>query len=68
MLQVRLTAPPVDGLANAALIAFLASALNLRKADITLTGGRTSRLKRLEISGDASAILQKLEAMVRGAT
>jgi len=62
-LQVRLAAPPVDGMANTALIAFLAEALNLRKADVALRSGQRSRLKVLDLAGDPSTILARLESM-----
>ena len=44
-------ARPIDGKANAALIALMAKALDLRRSRIMLTGGETARLKTLEISG-----------------
>ncbi len=48
-LKIALTAPPVDGAANAALITFAAEALNLKKRQITLHSGETSRHKVLAI-------------------
>jgi uncharacterized protein (TIGR00251 family) len=51
-LAVRLTAAPSDGAANAALIRLLAKALGVRKSDVSLTSGATSRMKRLHIKGD----------------
>ena len=51
-LAVRLTAAPSDGAANDALIRLLAKALGVRKGDVSLTSGTTSRLKRLHIRGD----------------
>ena len=62
LLKLRLVAPPVEGAANAALIAFLAKTLSLRKADITIRSGETSRVKMLLLAGDSAAILQKLDA------
>ena len=50
-LKIRLAAPPVDGKANACLIAFLADQLGLAKAAIRLVGGDTSRAKRVRIDG-----------------
>ncbi len=61
MLKLRLVAPPVEGAANKALIAFLAKTLSLRKADITIRSGETSRVKILHLAGDSAAILQKLD-------
>ncbi|HJS45961.1 MAG TPA: DUF167 family protein [Rhizomicrobium sp.] len=61
LLKLRLVAPPVEGAANEALIAFLAKTLSLRKADITIRSGETSRIKILHLAGNSAAILQKLE-------
>jgi hypothetical protein len=59
-LQIRLSAPPVEGAANVALIAFLAETLEMRKADISIRSGQTSRVKILHLSGDSATILMKL--------
>ena len=48
-LKIRLAAPPVDGKANAALIAFLSDLLNLPKSAVRLVSGQTSRRKIVEI-------------------
>jgi uncharacterized protein (TIGR00251 family) len=50
-LKVALTAPPVDGAANAALAAFLAEGLGLPKSAVTLVRGRTSRRKTVLLAG-----------------
>jgi uncharacterized protein (TIGR00251 family) len=50
-LKVRLIAPPVEGAANAALLAFLADALGLRRGQITLLAGRSARQKLVRIVG-----------------
>ena len=59
-LHIRLAAPPVEGAANKALIAFLADALDLRKAAITIRSGETGRLKILHLAGDSTAIITNL--------
>lgn len=46
-LKIKLTAPPVDGKANAALIAFLAKKLGIAKSRIAITRGETGRKKTL---------------------
>ena len=48
-LKVRLTSPPVDGKANAALVAFLAEAFGVAKRQVTLLKGETGRAKQLRI-------------------
>jgi uncharacterized protein len=50
-LLVRLAAPPVDGAANDALIAFLAGLFDRPKRDLALVSGHTSRQKRIAIAG-----------------
>jgi len=51
VLHVRVTAPPVDGAANKALIELLADALRIRKTAVRLKSGAASREKRLDIEG-----------------
>jgi uncharacterized protein (TIGR00251 family) len=58
--KIALTTPPVDGRANEALIAFLADALRLPKANITLVTGATSRSKLLRITGRTAAEVQAM--------
>lgn len=48
---IRLAAPPVDGAANDALIAFLSEALALPRRNIRLVSGEKSRDKRVAIEG-----------------
>lgn len=54
-LLVRLTAAPVDGAANDALIAFLAEVFTRPRRDITLVSGHASRDKRIAIAGLSKA-------------
>ncbi|MDR1275334.1 MAG: DUF167 domain-containing protein [Candidatus Accumulibacter sp.] len=49
-LKIRLAAPPVDGKANDALIAFLAGRLGVAKSAILLKSGQSARDKKLEIA------------------
>lgn len=51
VLKVKLTAPPVDGKANKALIDLLARRLGVSKTKIEIISGRRSRLKSLLIHG-----------------
>jgi len=50
-LKVRLTAPPVEGRANEALIAFLAKRLGVRKSQVEIVVGATSRRKMIRVIG-----------------
>jgi uncharacterized protein (TIGR00251 family) len=52
-LKIRLTSPPVDGKANAALIAFLAETFGVAKREVTLLKGETGRVKQLRIRAPA---------------
>jgi hypothetical protein len=54
-LKIALTAPPVDGKANEALIGFLADALQLPRARVALVAGATSRAKIVRITGKSAA-------------
>lgn len=57
-LKIQLAAPPVDGEANAALLAYLAGALGVKRADVALLAGESGRRKRVRVSGlgaDAAA-------------
>lgn len=50
-LLVKVTAPPVDSAANAAVIDLLSSTLDLPKRAIRIVRGETSRTKQMEIDG-----------------
>jgi uncharacterized protein (TIGR00251 family) len=51
VLKIKLTAPPVDGEANQALIAYLSDCFKVPKKNISLLKGDSSRHKLLEIKG-----------------
>lgn len=50
-LKIRLAAPPVDGKANDALLAFVAAKVGAGKTAVELVSGQTSRAKRVRVSG-----------------
>ena len=50
-LKVRVTAPPVDGVANAALEKLIAKTLKRPKSAVRIVGGEQARMKQLEIDG-----------------
>ena len=62
-LKIRLTAPPVDGAANEALIKFLSETLSVNKSQIEIVSGHTSREKRLKINGMSEADVTRLLKM-----
>jgi uncharacterized protein (TIGR00251 family) len=58
-LKVRVTAPPVDGAANDALVALLARRLGVARGRVTIISGPASRNKMVEVAGiDPQAILE----------
>lgn len=48
-LKIRLTAPPVEGKANAHLTAFLGKAFGVAKSQVSLESGELNRQKRVRI-------------------
>jgi uncharacterized protein (TIGR00251 family) len=49
--KVRLTAPPVDGAANEALIKYLASLFAVGRQQVEIVSGHTGRQKIVRVSG-----------------
>ena len=62
-LKIALTAPPVDGKANAALCAFLSEKCHCPKSAVSIALGMTSRNKTVEIVG--LTVQQVIEALSR---
>lgn len=58
--KIRLTAPPIDGAANEALVKFLSDTLSLPKSHIEIVSGHTSREKIVRISGINDAQVKRL--------
>lgn len=50
-LKLSLTAPPVEGKANQAVIEFLADFFDIPRSSVTIASGETSRLKMVNIRG-----------------
>lgn len=49
--KIQLKAPPVDGAANKALVAFLSEVLGVPKSAISIELGASGRTKRVEVAG-----------------
>jgi hypothetical protein len=64
-LRVALTAPPVDGEANAALVAFLAKRLGVARRDVTIVQGETGRSKLIEVRGVGAEAVWALAASAK---
>jgi len=58
-LKVSLTAPPVNGKANAACIEFFAKLLNVPRSSVTIAAGQTSRNKVIRVAGLAAEEIRK---------
>ena len=59
-LRVRLTAPPVDGAANEALVALLADALGVSRRSVRIVSGATARTKVVDVDGTSVGRVRQL--------
>ena len=65
-IEASLAAPPVDGAANAELIALLASVLAVSKSSLRLVLGDTSKNKVVEVTNlSADEVTTRLSAAIR---
>jgi uncharacterized protein len=58
-IKIRLTAAPVEGQANKALVEFLAEVLDIAKSKIEIIGGLSGRIKLITILDLDPTIVQK---------
>jgi uncharacterized protein len=66
-LLVRLTAPPVEGAANAALARLLGRTLGVAPSAVRILGGATGRAKRVAIAGmDLATARDRLRGLDAG--
>jgi uncharacterized protein (TIGR00251 family) len=66
-LLVRLSAPPVEGAANDALIDVLAKALSIPRRQISIVAGHTARDKRVSIDGLTEGdVAARISAILNG--
>lgn len=63
-IKARVSAPPVDGAANVALIKLLAKVLGVSKFSIRFSSGETARIKRLHVVGDPTDLKQILRTVL----
>ncbi len=59
-LKIRLSAPPVDGAANAALVEFLADTFAIPRRAVRILAGDTSRAKLVELDGVTPDAVKRL--------
>ena len=50
-LKLAVTAPPIEGRANEALVKFVAQLLNVARSSVTIAAGTTSRNKVIRVEG-----------------
>lgn len=65
-LRVAVTAPPVDGAANAAVVEALAEAFGVRRGSVTIVRGETGRRKTVRVAGATRAALDGILARAHG--
>ena len=63
-LKIRLAAPPVDGKANAALLAWLAGELRCPRRDLVLLRGESSRRKQVQVALPEQAVATWLDRVL----
>lgn len=65
-IKIKLTAPPVEGKANQALVEFLSELLGVAQSKIEIVSGSTGRKKLIAIEGlDAEAAQKKIIGKIR---
>jgi uncharacterized protein len=64
MLIVRVGARAVEGAATEAVLKAVAKAFGLRRADVDLVGGLTSRTKMLELRGEENSLSTRLAELL----
>jgi uncharacterized protein len=64
VLKARVRAAPSEGEANTTLLRLIAKSLGIPPRDVALTAGATARIKRLDIRGDAVALVAALEKII----
>jgi uncharacterized protein (TIGR00251 family) len=67
-LRVSVTAPPVEGLANAACVRVLAEALGVKRSEVELDLGSKGRRKRVRVSGESAALSARLGELAAGSS
>ncbi len=62
-LVVKVAARAVEGKATEAALAAVAEALGIRRRDVRLVSGATSREKVIEVDGDVTLLTRKLDEL-----
>ena len=59
-LKIKLTAPPVEGAANKMCVEFLAKSLTVRKSDVEIIQGQSSRSKKVLVRSTTQKEIESL--------
>ncbi len=59
-IKIRLSAPPVDGAANEALVKFLADEFGVAKSQVEIVSGHTSKNKIVRVEGISQDAAEQL--------
>jgi uncharacterized protein len=62
MVKIKVTAPPVDGMANKAVIELISKELKVPKKDIAIISGDKSKNKKIRIHGVSNFDFPKVES------
>lgn len=60
VIKLKVQAPPEEGRANEAVLRLLAEILGVKKGDLELIAGATSRQKKIEVAGDPALLAERL--------
>ena len=66
-LKIRIAAPPVEGAANKAVIAYVAKSLRLANRNVSLASGAKARSKTLALEGEANDLSARITAWIEDA-
>jgi uncharacterized protein (TIGR00251 family) len=64
-IELKISAPPIDGEANTELISFLSKILSIRKSDLSLDRGSKSRTKTVTVSKDCKLSLESIREVIK---
>jgi len=61
VLKIKISAPPVQGKANKVLIQFLAKQIGVKRSQVEILSGHTSRIKKIKVIGEGVKIEKNLQ-------
>lgn len=62
-LKIKISAPPVKGKANRALVDLLAEQLGVKRSEVEIIGGHTSKIKKIKVVGEGGKIKEKIQSL-----